>query len=169
MFAKGQIVLVDTNVVLEAHRVNCWNTLANYFKLATVETVLQETQTGFQNRDPEQTIQLGTLRGSFHHVEDIKDIDRAQFALENPSVALDPGERDLVIYAKSIDPKTVWFLNSPDMAAVRYCHKCKWIDRVVSLEAMNRHIQAHTTTTLRENFTENWLSVRRTRLKLDSL
>ncbi len=43
MFEKGQIVLVDTNVILEAHRVSCWNTLASHFRLATVE----ETQTGF--------------------------------------------------------------------------------------------------------------------------
>lgn len=169
MFEKDQIVLIDTNVILEAHRVSCWNTLSSYFRLTTVETVVQETQTGFQNRSPGQTIQLAPLRASFHHIEDVKDLDRAQFAADHPGVLLDPGERDLVIYAGSIDPKTVWFLNSPDMAAVRYCHENKWLDRVVSLEAMNRHVQAHTTSSLRDNFTESWLSSRRTRLKLNSL
>ncbi|KMM86374.1 hypothetical protein HX787_28090 [Pseudomonas tolaasii] len=166
MFEKDQIVLVDTNVILEAHRVTCWNTLASYFRLATVETVVEETQTGFQNRSPAQTIQLAPLRGSFHHIENITNEARAQFALDNPNVLLDPGERDLIIYARSLDPKTTWFLNSPDMAAVRYCHHSKWLDRLVSLEAMNKHISAHTTSNLRDNFSENWLSVRKTKLLL---
>lgn len=60
MFEKDQIVLVDTNVILEAHRVSCWNTLASYFKLATVETVVEETQSCF-SRSHEQPHQ------SSHH------------------------------------------------------------------------------------------------------
>ncbi len=166
MFEKGQIVLVDTNVILEAHRVSCWNTLASHFRLATVEKVIEETQTGFQNRSRDQTIPLTPLRQSLHHIETITDQARAQFALHNPNVLLDPGERDLIIYAKSLNLNSAWLLNSPDMAAVRYCHQSKWLDRVVSLEAMNRHIRAHTTSNLRDNFSENWLNVRKTRIRL---
>ncbi|WP_082636312.1 hypothetical protein [Stutzerimonas nitrititolerans] len=166
MFRKDQIVLVDTNVLIEAHRVSCWNTLSSYFKFSTVETVIEETQTGFQNREPGQTIDLSPLRASFHHIEKVTDLARAQFALDNPEVLLDPGERDLVIYAHSLDPKSTWFLNSPDMAAIRYGHQSNWLDRLVSLEAMAKHISAHTTTSFRDNFTESWLSQKRTKLLL---
>ena len=167
MFEKDQIVLVDTNVILEAHRISCWNNLAHHFKLSTVEKVIEETQTGFQNRQPGQTINEAALRDSLHHIAGITNEARAQFALDHPHVLLDPGELDLIIYAHTIDPKTAWLLNSPDMAAVRYSHQNGWIDRLVSLEAMNNYLRAHTTTNLRENYTDNWLRVKKTRLILN--
>ncbi len=166
MFEKDQIVLIDTNVVLEAHRASCWNAIANHFKLATVEKIIEETQNGFQNRSPEQTIDEASLRKSFHHIEVISDKARADFALAHPDVTLDPGERDLIIYAKSIPVKSVWLLNSPDMAAVRFSHQSGWLDRLVSLEEMAKHIQARTSCNFKDNYTSNWLSIRKARLIL---
>ena len=34
---KGQRVLVDTMVVIEAHRIGCWNALLHSFQIETVE------------------------------------------------------------------------------------------------------------------------------------
>ena len=56
MIEKDHIVLIDTCVIFEAHRVNCWNNLANQFKLVTVEKVIEETQNGYLNRAASQTI-----------------------------------------------------------------------------------------------------------------
>ena len=97
MFIKNQIVLVDTNAVLEAHRVGCWVHLSQYFALHTVEKVVEETQNGFQNRDPEETIHEATLRSRFKHIAAITDLQRTEFALAHPSALLHDGERDLVI------------------------------------------------------------------------
>jgi hypothetical protein len=43
MFGKDDVFLIDTNVIIEAYRVSCWNALAGRFKLVTVETVIEET------------------------------------------------------------------------------------------------------------------------------
>lgn len=99
MFAKNQIVLVDTNVILEAHRVGCWVALTQYFALHTVEKVVEETQTGFQNRSPEQTIDELTLRQQLHTVASVSELQRAAFVIDYFDVQLHDGERDLVIYA----------------------------------------------------------------------
>src|SRR5437868_969622 len=47
-------VLVDTNVIVEAWRVDAWRALRGGYGLETVEECVIETQTGFQNRRPEQ-------------------------------------------------------------------------------------------------------------------
>jgi hypothetical protein len=138
---RGQTVLVDTNVLIEAHRTGCLAALSNHFALHTVEKVLEETQTGAQNRMPEQTIALASLKYQLRHVAIITDVQRAEFALSNPGVELDPGERDLIIYAQSLCQQNIWFLNSPDVASVRYAHHRNWLDRLVSLEAMNALIR----------------------------
>ena len=164
-FQPKQIVLVDTNVILEAHRTGCWKPLAAYFSLHTVAKVVEETQTGYQNRSPEELIDEGTLRGQLVHVENISETQRVQVNMTHGHPSLDDGERDLIIYAETFDSQ-VWLLNSPDMAAVRFCHKQGWLQRLVSLGAMTSHIKTHLREDLRINYTEGWLSVKRTDLLL---
>ena len=57
-------VLVDTNVILETHRVGAWRALAGGYRVETVEDCVTETQTGFQKRRPEQQIDERELRAS---------------------------------------------------------------------------------------------------------
>ena len=132
-FRPGQIVLADTNVIIEAHRTGCWKVLANHFAIHTVE--ISETQ-------------------------------RAQFHIDFSLALLDPGERDLIIHAGTLGVADIWLLNSPDMAAVRHAHGRGWIDRLVSLEAMNAHLKFKPKAALRENYSERWLSTKRTNLLL---
>lgn len=157
MFNKNDIVLIDTNVIIEAHRVNCWNPLAQYFNLHTVEKVIEETQTGYQNRKPEQTIDQGLLKKTLHHIEAISELQVVKFDMENVEQGLDDGEKQLIIYAHTLQQK-VWFLNSPDNAAVRYACKNGWGDQLISLEAMTKHLKCHLKSNLELNFTEAWLS-----------
>ena len=58
---QNSIVLFDANAIIESHRVNCWNQLAEYFDLRTVAKVIEETQTGYQNREPETWIDEAEL------------------------------------------------------------------------------------------------------------
>lgn len=168
-FCRGQRVLVDTNVIIEAHRTGCWTALTAHFAVETVDKIIEETQTGAQNRSPETHIDEAVLRSSLRHVAVITDEMRAQFHASFPSVALDPGERDLVVYAGSLSSKDLWMLNSPDMAAVRHAYSRGWLDRVVSLEAMNAQIKGRLGSGFRDNFTESWLGARRTRLILSTI
>jgi acetoin utilization deacetylase AcuC-like enzyme len=54
-------VLVDTNVILESHRIRAWASLAGGYRVETVEDCVTETQTGFQRRRPEQQIDAKAL------------------------------------------------------------------------------------------------------------
>ena len=110
-------------------------------------------------------IDEGTLRGQLVHVENISETQRVQFNMTHGHPSLDDGERDLIIYAETFDSQ-VWLLNSPDMAAVRFCHKQGWLQRLVSLGAMTSHLKTHLREDLRINYTEGWLSVKRTDLLL---
>jgi hypothetical protein len=162
VFVKSQIVLVDTNVILEAHRVGCWIALSQYFALQTVEKVVEETQTGFQNRSPEQNISEPALRKQLKSIESITELQRAEFAATHFNSVLDDGERDLVIYAGLLTqnhPKiNIWFLNSPDIATIRHAHRRAWLDHLVSLEEMCQHLKLKAKPPLRNNYTRSWLS-----------
>lgn len=164
-FHSQQIVLVDTNVILEAHQTGCWIPLANYFALHTVAKVVEETQTGYQNRDPEHWIDEAVLNGQPAHIETITEVQRVAFNMKHDHPTLDAGERDLLIYAETL-ALPAWLLNSPDMAAVRFAHRLGWIDRLASLGAMSAHLRARLSRNLRDNYTERWLSGKRTDLLL---
>lgn len=79
--------------------------------------------------------------------------------------SLDDGERDLLIYAKTF-AEPIWLLNSPDMAAVKFAYGEGWSDQLVSLEAMSSHLKVRLASSLRENYTERWLSDKKTKLLL---
>lgn len=64
----GDQILLDTNVILAAHRLGCWEPMAREYRLVTVEKVIEETQTGYQQRSPEQEIDETTLRASLSHL-----------------------------------------------------------------------------------------------------
>lgn len=165
MFEKQHVVLVDTNVIIEAHRVNCWQALSQYFRLQTVETVVVETQTGIHNRDAADTIDIQLLRNSLDAVHTVSELDRLNFVTKYPRASLlDPGELDLCIFAGTLKPGDAWLLNSPDKAAVRHAYERQWLDRVVALEDMTDHLKQRLA--LRNNYTKAWLSALKTKLIL---
>ena len=51
-------VLVDTNVILEAHRTGSWRALTGGYAVETVEDCVTETWTGFQRRRAEHQLVL---------------------------------------------------------------------------------------------------------------
>lgn len=157
MFTKGDIVLIDTNVIFEAHRLNCWKALSSHFKLHTVDKVIEETQTGFQKRSPEQTIDLANLQASFAHIERVTDLQVIEFDMSNEGNPLDAGEKALMIYAHSLEQK-VWFLNSPDKASIKYACSKGWSDRLTSLDAMIKHLNLRLKQGLKQNYMDAWLA-----------
>jgi hypothetical protein len=163
---QDSIVLLDTNVIIEAHRTGCWAQISDFFNLHTVEKVIEETQTGFQNRDPELWIDEGPLKASFAVVAPVSAVDRVNFNMTYGHPSLDDGEKDLMVYAESLDVESIWLLNSPDMAAVRFAHNAGWRDRLVSLESMARRLKIRLHENLSDNYTENWLVDKKTKILL---
>lgn len=56
--------------------------------------VVEETQTGYQNRAQEEWIDEARLRAAFGHIADITEEQRAAFNIAHQHPSLDPGEKD---------------------------------------------------------------------------
>ena len=148
-----QIVLVDTNVIIEAIRTNCWAALTGHYQIETVEKCIEEARTGdayragyikVTDRDlRERLIAHGVTNGAL-----------AQLIVREPlAEGLDPGEKHL--WAHALGRKDAWVATTADGSAVRIAMKLGWGDRLVSLEellhgcgakaavrALNRHFRS---------------------------
>lgn len=89
------VVLVDTNVVLEAHRSGSWRALTGGDRVETVDERVIETQTGFQLRRPEQQIDAVESRGRLGEVHAFDDVERARRVILAGNIFLDAGEAAL--------------------------------------------------------------------------
>ena len=165
----GDIVLIDTNVILEAHRVSRWQHLSDHFKVHTVSKVIEETQTGYQKRTREEQINQKKLTESFSEVHPVSEHDIASTMISSPEIfSLDAGERDLLIYASKL-AGDCWLISSPDSAAMRAAHKQGWLDKVVSLESLLETIHCKSDIKLRENYTKKWDEKKKSQIKLGIL
>jgi hypothetical protein len=153
---RGDQILVDTNVIIEAHRVGCWRGMASEFRLITVEKVVEETQTGHQNRAEEQHIDQATLREQLDQVAAVSRSQLAAIDLDYPAHGLDAGEHHLVAFARTME-EPAWLLNSPDKGTIRFCGKSDWLERLISLEAMANALGMPHAGRLRGNHREEWL------------
>jgi hypothetical protein len=147
-------VLVDTNTIIEAHRSRCWFALVARYPLETVETCFEETQTGFQNRRPEQVIDHALLRSSLKavHPVDLRELARVELL---GAQSLDPGERAL--WAHAIGRRDTWVLCGPDTASMRFGYENNHRARLVSLERLLKDIGHRPGIPLLENYRQDWL------------
>ncbi|MBC5765117.1 hypothetical protein [Ramlibacter albus] len=107
MFQHQSIVLIDTNVIIEARRTGVLRPLAEYFTLHTVETVITETQTGAQNREESDNISEPELRSHFGTIYEVSEVERAAFVAKGGGILLDAGELDLLVYASQFRASAV--------------------------------------------------------------
>ena len=151
-------VLVDTNCIIEAHRVSAWRALSSGYRLETVEKVVEETHPGFQRRDPAQQIDQAQLRASLaaiHAVERAQEM-RLRLTLLDHDIDLDAGE--FALWAHMPDRDDVWLLCGPDKASLRFGVRMGFRDRMISLDQLLQDAgMARTRPPLRENFTKAWL------------
>jgi len=132
-------VFVDTNVILEAVRTNCWKPLCSRYAVETVDKCVEEARTG----DPYDTSRIqvpDTLLVpallTSHAVE------RAQIAalvLTYPvCTGLDAGEQHLLAHLHTRErlQGVQVLLSTADRAAVTSASAIGWIDSLVALEAM---------------------------------
>lgn len=156
---------IDTNVVIESHRVSSWSALASGLSLATVDKVIEECATGGSRREGYAKIDIEQVKGHIQ-IYGVKEKELADLRLELAGrVNLDPGEEHLL--AKAIAMAGSWRVCSPDSALVRACFILGYVDRVVSLESLLNQIGFRLTATLRRQYTEKWLSQKRTDLLLE--
>lgn len=146
---------MDTNVIVEAHRASCWRALRGGHRLETVETCVMETQTGAQNRRPEQRIDEAALRVDLKAVHAVTDRERATaFARDEFLGSLDGGERDL--WSHALGRPDAWVLCGPDKASLRLGVRLGLRDRLIALEALLDAVGHRPKAPLRQAYTIAW-------------
>ena len=161
---RGQSILVDTNIIIEAVRTRCWNALGSHFAVETVGTCLEEALTGDPLRPGYVQIDPAQLKKSVSKSHSVSSLESMRLALAHPTAdELHPGERELLAHA--MDRKDDWMFVCADRAAVKAAFALGWIERVVSLEALARAAGARPN--LKFHFTERWLSDVRTAFLLE--
>jgi predicted nucleic acid-binding protein len=151
-------VLLDTNTIIEAHRVSAWRALSSGYALETVETVVMETHTGFQRRDPAQQIDQGALRASLGAVHAVSKLQEAKLKLKLMDEAIDLDAGEFALWAHIMDRENMWMLCGPDKASLRFGVRQGFRDRMISLEQLLGDAgMQRTRPALRENFSKAWL------------
>ena len=161
---RGQVLLVDTNIIIEAFRTRCWNAVASHFAVETVEKCYEEALTGDPLRPGYVEVDGEPLRKGLAKRHPVDQLHRAQLALTVAAAnALDAGERDL--FAHALGRADAWLASCADRAAVNVALEIGWEDRIVPLELLAKSAGARPG--LKYHFTERWLSEVRLAYKLD--
>lgn len=155
VFDGGPVVLVDTNTIIEAHRVSAWAALSGGYRIETVEECVMESQTGFQRRTREETIDVRELRASMASVHATGLREHAELALRVPDIWLDEGEASL--WAHALQRDDTWLLCGPDKASLRCGVRLGHRERLVSLEELVERVGHRPKPRFREQYTRRWL------------
>jgi len=161
---RGQVVLVDTNIIIEAFRAHCWNAVTTHFTVETVETCYEEALTGDPLRPDYIAVDAAQLRNGLRMRHAIAREQGAQLRVRLAyEEGLHAGEIDL--FAHALGRSDAWIASCADRAAVYAALELGWEDRFVSLEAMARAAGAKPA--LKHHFTDRWLKDVRTTYLLD--
>jgi hypothetical protein len=162
---QDTVVLVDTNIVLEAVRTKCWNAVSGGLRVETVEECRDEALRGDRGRPgylPVKPEDLARIRT----VYPVTAVERVTFAMAYPDAQnMDAGERDLFAhaYARVSRGDAVWILCSADRACVRAAVELRWHERMFSLASLAAAVGANPNPPLLAQHEERWLSQVRTK------
>ena len=161
-------VLVDTNVILECHRVGSWKALAGGYQVETVEECVRETQVGAQYRRQEQRICKDRLVERLAAVHSVVDRELAELAVRTLGIHLDEGEWDL--WAHAIGRDDGWVFCGPDAASLRCGVRLDFRERLRSLEGLLRDLgHRPSTPPLRVHYTEGWQRQKLNEIVIDEM
>ena len=152
---KDDRVLMDSNAIIEAHRLRCWPNLLAFFSIETVDMCARECASGgSQLRRDYVPVDTQALRkNSVVHV--VNDAMRMELILKEPSAAdIDDGEKDLLAFAMTL-PKNVFLICSPDKACMKVAAKMGLLDRLISLQSLAERV-GRGNLKFKLNYTEKW-------------
>lgn len=151
----GGLVLVDTNVIIEAHRKGTWSVLSRGYQLETMEECVTETNTGFKLRRKEQDIDAGQLHGTLAADHAVSEREVVELDIKVAGTALDLGEK--LLWARALARHSNWLLCGPDKASLRCGVRLGFRERLVSLEEILLTVGYRKGISLYENYTKAWL------------
>lgn len=157
-----QRVLVDTCVIIEAFRINCWKSLCKHFEVETVDCCVTECCTGDPLKPGRVNIPKDELLEGLTRVHQVSDEMLLTLQLERVGLpALDDGERHMIAWlnANPLDA-VLTVISTTDRAAIRAACVMRILDRVTSLQELARTsgVGKNQLKKLQDHFHESWLS-----------
>jgi hypothetical protein len=160
---KGDRVFMDTNAIMEAHRVKCWNAITTFFQIETVEECQKECASGNQQRREYVAVDTGTFKVTVV-VHSVSNAMRASLISADPAAAvLDQGERDLI--SRLFAEQGNWYACTPDKAAAASMFRLDLARRITALETL-AELAGMRRLKFRDNFTRRWLHAVQANLQL---
>lgn len=168
-----QRVLLDTCVIIEAHRISCWKALCQAFDVETVQCCVDECCAGDPLKPGRVPIKREDLHAGMARVHDVTDIMLATLAIEQDDLpALDDGELHLMAWLHANPTEAVLtVISTSDRAALRAAHVLRLLDRVTSLQELGRGagVGRKQLEKLEHHFSEDWLGAVRMQLRMNML
>lgn len=163
---QGQIVLIDTMIIIETVRTNCWNAIAGWYQVETVDKCYKEAQAGDPRQSNYVNVPNNLLNSGLAKSHKVTDADRVKLTLANPdSHSLDAGERDL--FAILIGRTDNWITCCSDKAALKIALELGFRDRIFALEDLVERTGVKPNPKLKDHYTKRWLSKIRTQFLLN--
>lgn len=159
----GNRVFVDTNVIIEAHRVGCWNAICGSYLIETVEECVKESSRGNPEEPGYVQIPTDELREKLTQIHQVSQQEIASLILSHSEcTVLDDGEQHIFarLYADQVLPSSTILVSSPDKASIGAAHNLGWLDSWVSLHVLARDagVQRSVLGQLRMQYQDSWLS-----------
>jgi hypothetical protein len=165
MTGSNRIILVDTNIIIESVRTECWKGLRGHYQLVTVEKCREEAQSGIAWKPGYVVVEDDQLSTGLQIVA-VSEPDRVRLVTAcADAAALDAGERDMWAHAYSRTDD--WLAACADQAAVRVAMALGWGDRLISLEELNISAGIRPKAQLKRHYMKNELIRWRTKFWLD--
>lgn len=159
------MLLVDTNIVIEAVRTGVWNAVTGARQVASVPEVADELGRG-EGAGMPGYVRVTPAMVARMRIEPLTPLEAAAFRLAYPQAdGMDPGERDLMALAYARRAEVLQICLA-DKAAVVAAHRTGMLDNVVSLEWVANSVGGRPAPPLRVQFTEHRMSEWRTALLL---
>lgn len=165
---RRAVVLVDTNVIIEAVRTGTWNAVTGAVLVETVSECRDEAKRGDSTRPAYVPVSDAHL-ARLHAVHPVSKHERAEYLLADPeAVAMDPGEQELFAHAyqRAKRGDQVWVLCSSDKASIRAAVRITIADQLRSLEVVCVAVGARPKLPLKPHHEELFLSKYRTQYLL---
>lgn len=151
---RGDRILIDTNAILEAHRIGCWKALCGFFSMETVQRCVTECGEGDPFREHHIPVDIDELEGQVK-IHTATPVMIAELAAQSGGAFADihDGEKHLLAY--TMTQANAYLLCSPDKDCMRVGMILDILKWYVSLEKIAEKSGCRRLA-LREQYTEKW-------------
>lgn len=164
-------VFVDTNIILEAFRTNCWTAICKNYSIETVEKCIEEALTGNQLNPKYTPVDRRKLIEGLTARHQVTQHDIGKLILTRPECQeLDDGEKHLFAWlnAQKILPNALILISTADKSAIFATGKLGWIDSVECLEKLllKSGVSKTQRDSIARHFRSDWLSEIKLKIRL---